>query len=218
MKPSAQPLNRLRLLSLFAAFLSSAYLLQGCAAQSGSISDSSNGQPQPQARNALFPPASKLVSYKIITSKDVPNFHIVEPFLLRGGAPNLRGFQELKKIGVKTVIDLRIAPKHVAAERKMALSLGMTYINLPMSADPPTPKQIDTFLTTSRNPSDQKVYVHCQYGADRTGCMVGIYREKFDGWAYPRTYAEMRRYGFKRYLHKLANTVRKFAPVEKGKR
>lgn len=144
--------------------------------------------------------------------KRIPNFHVVEPFLLRGAAPSAEGIAALKTLGVKTVIDLRIAPKHVAAERRLVESAGMRYMNLPMSAQPPSQKEIDTFLKTVEDPQKQPVYVHCQYGADRTGCMVGIYREVFEGWSFPKTYMEMRKYGFKPYLHKLQATVQRYSP------
>ncbi len=150
-----------------------------------------------------------------VTRADVPNFAMVTPTILRGGAPTKKGFEELKHAMVKTVIDLRIAPMHVRAERKVVQSLGMTYINLPMSGDPPTAKQIATWLRLSRDKSAARVYVHCQHGADRTGCMVGIYREKYQGWSYDRAYKEMRKYGFNPVWVRLSGTVKKFAPSTK---
>ncbi len=147
-----------------------------------------------------------------ITPKDVPNFHIVTPFLLRGGAPTLKGLEELKKAGVKTVVDLRIAPMHVAAERKEVEKLGMKSINYPMSGDPPTLKEQKEWIALVQSPNAYRIYVHCQHGADRTGCLVGIYREKFQGWSYPKAYAEMRKYGFNPHWTGLSSTVKKYAP------
>lgn len=166
-------------------------------------------------RSAL-PQATQPTSFNAVALREahqtLSNFHVVEPFLLRGAAPTPKGVSCLKALGVKTVIDLRIAPKHVAAERKLVEAAGMRYVNLPMSAEPPTQKEIDTFLTIVRDPDREPVYVHCQYGADRTGCMVGLYREIYEGWNYQKTYSEMRKYGFKPYLHKLAATVQKYQP------
>ena len=99
-------------------------------------------------------------------------------------------------MGVKTVIDLRIAPKTVKREGAAARAMGFRWINLPMGSDPPTPSQVATLLAALKQAPASPVFVHCQHGADRTGCMLGIYRETQQGWAFPRTYAEMRQYGF----------------------
>jgi protein tyrosine/serine phosphatase len=89
----------------------------------------------------------------------------------------------------------------------------MKWINLPMSDEPPRPKQVETLLAALRNAGHEPVFVHCQHGADRTGCMIGIYRETQQGWDYARTYQEMRKYGFKPYLRKLATSVKQRAPI-----
>jgi protein tyrosine/serine phosphatase len=141
-------------------------------------------------------------------SPDLPNFHAVAPGIYRGAAPTVAGLQRLRAMGVHTVIDLRIAPKTVRKEKAEAERLGFKWINLPMSGDPPTQKQVDTLLASLRAAPRDPVFVHCQHGADRTGCMLGIYRVTQQGWSYDRTYKEMRQYGFKPHYTKLAEAVR----------
>ena len=145
-------------------------------------------------------------------TQDLPNFHAVAPGIYRGAAPTPEGLRRLKSMGVHTVIDLRIAPKTVRKEKEAAQRLGLNWINLPMSGDPPTKAQVDTMLAALRNAAHDPVFVHCQHGADRTGCMLGIYRETQQGWSYDQTYKEMRKYGFKPYYIKLADAVRQRAP------
>ena len=139
---------------------------------------------------------------------DLPNFHTVAPGIYRGAAPTSAGLQRLRAMGVRTVIDLRIAPKTVRKEKVEAERLGFKWINLPMSGDPPTQKQVDTLLATLNGAAREPVFVHCQHGADRTGCMLGIYRVSRQGWSYDQTYKEMRKYGFKPHYTKLADAVR----------
>ncbi len=139
---------------------------------------------------------------------DLRNFHAVAPGLWRGAAPSEAGLERLKAMGVKTVIDLRISPKLVRREGAEARALGFRWINLPMGADPPTPKQVATFLSALDRAPAEPVFVHCQHGADRTGCMVGIYRVTRQGWAFPRAYAEMRRDGFDPRWGRLREAVR----------
>ena len=143
---------------------------------------------------------------------NLPNFATVHPGLMRGAAPTDVGLQKLKAMGVKTIVDLRIAPKTVAKEKAQATSLGMTFVNIPMGANPPTPKQVANWLSIANAASPQTpVFVHCQHGADRTGEMVGIYREVHDGWPFAQTYLEMRHYGFKKSYAMLAANVKKYA-------
>ena len=141
-------------------------------------------------------------------NKALPNFHPVAPGIWRGAAPTDAGLKQLKAMGVKTIIDLRISPKLVKVEGAQARALGFQWINLPMGAEPPTAAQVKTFLATLDLAPDAPVFVHCQHGADRTGCMVGIYRELRQGWDFPKTWAEMRQDGFDRRWHKLTAAVR----------
>jgi protein tyrosine/serine phosphatase len=144
-------------------------------------------------------------------SANVPNFHTVAPGIYRGAAPTDAGFKQLKAMGIKTIIDLRIAPRLVKKERAEALSLGFTWINLPMGSDPPTKKQVAVFLSTVKQAPSKPVFVHCQHGADRTGCMIGIWRETSQGWPFAQTFAEMRRYGFNPRWQHLTDAVKERA-------
>ncbi len=127
---------------------------------------------------------------------DLPNFHPVAPGIWRGAAPTDAGLRQLKAMGVKTIIDLRIAPKTVKKEGVYARALGFRWINLPMGSDPPTSKQVSTLLTALKLAPSEPVFVHCQHGADRTGCMIGIFRETQQGWTFMQAYREMRQDGF----------------------
>jgi tyrosine-protein phosphatase SIW14 len=147
-------------------------------------------------------------------SAALPNFRQVTETIYRGGAPTLQGLKTLQGMGIRTIIDLRISPKDVKIEKARALELGFTWINLPMGSEPPTQKQVDTLLATLAKAEEEPVFVHCQHGADRTGCMLGIYRVAVQGWTYPQAYAEMRKYGFKPYYTKLANAVKTRAKAQ----
>jgi protein tyrosine/serine phosphatase len=140
-------------------------------------------------------------------AEDLPNFHQVGPGIYRGAAPTEAGLQKLKAMGVHTIIDLRIAPKTVKKEKIAAQALGFHWINLPMGGDPPTQKEVDTLLATLKKAPGEPVYVHCQHGADRTGCMIGIYRVTQQHWTWQPTFAEMRKYGFNPHWTKLSGVV-----------
>jgi protein tyrosine/serine phosphatase len=139
---------------------------------------------------------------------DLPNFHPVAPGIYRGAAPTEAGLERLKRMGVHTIVDLRISPREVKKERKEAESLGFQWVNLPMGSDPPTSRQVSRFLEIMDHASVDPVFVHCQHGADRTGCMVGIWRGTRDRWDFPRIWKEMRRYGFDPRWKRLTEAVR----------
>jgi protein tyrosine phosphatase (PTP) superfamily phosphohydrolase (DUF442 family) len=138
---------------------------------------------------------------------DLPNFAQVAPGIYRGAAPTEAGLRRLKAMGVRTLIDLRIERRGQQEEAAWAAALGMERIRLPMGREAPTKKQVETFLATLDRAPQAPVFVHCQHGADRTGAMIGIWRVTRQGWAFDRTYAEMRRYGFKPFLTALKQSV-----------
>ena len=154
---------------------------------------------------------------------DLPNFHVVHDYLLRGSEPSSQGLKTLKALGVDEIVDLRAPTAKALAEKAEAKSLGMKYINLPMSSQPPTEQQVMTFLKAvdekaqlaKEHLSDDKgtkyphsVFVHCAHGSDRTGCMVGIWRVSRDHWTYDQAYKEMRKYYFGPQYKQLAQAVK----------
>jgi len=143
---------------------------------------------------------------------DLPNFHKVHDFLYRGGEPTDAGLEKLKAMGVKTIIDLRGHQDRCAQESRRAAELNLRYLNLPMSSQSPTPRQIKTFLQeveeAAHDMEAAPVFVHCAHGSDRTGCMVGIWRVTHDNWSWDKTYKEMRQYYFNPKFTRLSEAVR----------
>lgn len=147
--------------------------------------------------------------------QDLPNYHEVYPYLYRGGEPTDAGLEQLKKMGVEKIIDLRGAGPIPEAEKKEVEKLGMRYLNLPMDFHAPTKDQVQTFLQSIEEAKENKgdkraVFVHCQHGSDRTGCMVGIWRVTHDGWNYEEAYKEMRKYYFTPKFTHLSGAVKEY--------
>jgi len=144
--------------------------------------------------------------------EDLPNFHEVHPFLYRSGEPTEAGLKKLKEMGVKTLIDLRAPSERHFDEDEAAKKLGMKYIMLTMTSEPPAQKQVDTLIgkikEAQKAPEKGSVLVHCAHGSDRTGCMIGIWRVTQEGWSYEDAYREMRKYWFTPKFTKLAESVK----------
>lgn len=143
----------------------------------------------------------------------IRNFHMVEPYLYRGGQPVKEGFMALKDLGVKTVLCLRWGKKVIAAEKASVESFGMVFISMPLNYwNLPKPETIDNFLELIDNSEHHPVYVHCLHGSDRTGILIAIFRMFRQGWSFNQSYDEMRKYGFHRFrLQNFKWWLRKFS-------
>lgn len=133
----------------------------------------------------------------------VPNGGKINDSLLRGAQPRQDGVQQLKNLGVTTIVDLRAEdPGRATWERQQAESLGMRFVSIPLDGwNPPSNEQIAQFLALFRNNPKEKVYVHCRYGEDRTGVFVAAYRMAMDGWQPQQAMNEMYYFGFNGMWH-----------------
>jgi len=125
----------------------------------------------------------------------IKNFGQMDDRFFRGAQPKESDYKDLAQLGIRTIIDLREDPE--AYEKRMAESLGMTYVNIPMIAKKyPTSEATELFLKTVNDPSTGKFFVHCAGGRHRTGVMGAIYRFKFYNWNFDQVYKEMKQYDF----------------------
>ncbi len=141
-------------------------------------------------------------------SQAIPRFDQVAEGFYRGGQPRRQGFEYLKQLGVKTVINLR-AEDQEAEEVK---SLGLHYVHIPMSPWGRVPEaKIQMFFQVMRDHDSYPVFVHCERGADRTGFMVGLYRIAFQDWSADRAYEEARAHGMYPWYLSLKHQLYSFA-------
>lgn len=123
----------------------------------------------------------------------LPNLYKVSDGLYRGAQPTAGGLPELKKLGVKTVVNLRESN----GDQAQLSELGVAYEHIPMSAFSPKDDDVVRFLRIAGNRGNGPVFVHCQRGADRTGLMCAVYRVAVQGWTKDDAIAEMSQGGFR---------------------
>lgn len=136
----------------------------------------------------------------------LPNLYRVSDRLLRGAQPDEHGFDLLRRLGVRTVINVRPGRE----EGELCLRNGLRYVEIPMRAWSFDERDVVRFLEIASSADHAPVFVHCRRGADRTGMLVAVYRVVIEGWTKEAALEEMTRgpYGYNRMWHKLRRFVR----------
>ena len=130
-----------------------------------------------------------------VSGVTIENFGKINDNYYRGSQPNQEEFAQLKRLGIKTVIDLR--EDYKKNEETSVRDLGMNYVRIPLRTRvAATEEQWKYFLGLVNDPANQPVYVHCKGGRHRTGAMTAIYRITHDGWSADQAYQEMKDYDF----------------------
>src|SRR5579859_7637452 len=126
----------------------------------------------------------------------------IDDSLFRGAQPQTEGIKQLKNLGITTIVDLRGEGRdQIENERKQAESLGMRFVNISVSGwSPPANDQIAQFLSLFKN-RNEKIFVHCRFGDDRTGVFVAAYRMTADHWSPDQALKEMYFFGFNGFWH-----------------
>jgi protein tyrosine/serine phosphatase len=123
--------------------------------------------------------------------------------LFRGAQPDLPSLSVLKNLGVTTIVDLRgDSPETTRKERDAATALGLRFVSIPVGGfATPTDSQMAEFFSVLRESPAPIVFVHCEYGRDRTGTFVAAYRMAFQNWTTDEAMTEMMTFGFHRTWH-----------------
>ena len=124
---------------------------------------------------------------KPMQMKGVPNLHKVSDALYRSAQPSVEGMNNLKTMGIETVVNLR----SFHSDREEIGDTGLAYEHIYMKAWHPEEKEAVRLLQIVTNPRRVPVIVHCQYGADRTGSMCALYRVAVQGWSKEEAIKEM---------------------------
>ena len=128
-------------------------------------------------------------------SQGIGNFGKINESLYRGAQPDEAGIKNLKALGVKTIINLRLSQEVVKAEEIEARSQGIVYTNIPLAGmGRPTQAEMTNILSLIAT-LPAPVFVHCQHGCDRTGTVIACYRIQHDRWSGEEALREAEKYG-----------------------
>jgi tyrosine-protein phosphatase SIW14 len=157
----------------------------------------------PFRQTAVSRSSSSPAIAKKISIPGISNAAEVSTSLFRGAQPQIDSLDELKKIGITTIVDLRSESAGLRErERAKAESLGIHFVSIPVKGfATPTSEQLAEYFALLRQAPLQKVFVHCRYGEDRTGVFIAAYRIAFDRWTADQAYSEMLDFGFNHDWH-----------------
>ncbi len=123
------------------------------------------------------------------------NFGRVNENYFRGSQPKSEDMRDLKRYGIKTVIDLR--NDRLDEAEGWAKGAGLQYFHIPFSTKKPaTSEEIAHYLSIVNDPQNWPIYVHCKGGRHRTGEMTAIYRITAQNWTADQAYKEMQSFDF----------------------
>jgi protein tyrosine phosphatase (PTP) superfamily phosphohydrolase (DUF442 family) len=97
------------------------------------------------------------------TVPGITNYARVESTVACAGAITKEVVPEIKKMGYKSIVNLRLASEagaNVELEGEAARSVGLTYIHIPYNAANPDPAVVDAFLKAITTPGVEPAFIH----------------------------------------------------------
>ena len=110
-----------------------------------------------------------LISTAAMTSPQevapIRNFVRISDEFCTGAQPRLEHLEKLKADGVKSILNLRPAAEHRAAEEEAKVKeLGLRYFNIPVVFGEPKEEQVEEFLKITDDSENRPIFIHCAAG------------------------------------------------------
>jgi len=97
------------------------------------------------------------------TVPGIVNYARVESTVACAGAITTEAVPEIKRLGYKSIINLRLASEpgaNIEEATAAAKAAGITYIHIPFNATNPDPAVVDAFLKAIRTPGTEPAFIH----------------------------------------------------------
>ncbi len=141
-----------------------------------------------------------------VQSQHLKNFYRLDEKVYRSAQPDRKGFEELKRLGIRNVLSFR---DHHADDRD-AKGLGLTLHRIKMEAGEIKDEQVAEalrFIKRAKGP----VLIHCWHGSDRTGLISALYRILYQNWSKDEAIEELMKggYGYHSLYRNIPEYIRK---------
>ena len=109
--------------------------------------------------------------------KDIYNYWFYDEKLSSSGMPTADQMKSVAEAGVQVVINLapHDVPQALPDESELVQSLGMEYINIPVTWRAPEPETVARFMDAMDAHMDKKIHVHCEANY-RASAFIMMYR------------------------------------------
>lgn len=131
----------------------------------------------------------------------IRNFVRLNNDFCTGAQPRLEHLEKLKADGVKSILNLRPAGEHRAAEEEAKVKeLGLQYFNIPVVFGEPKEEQVAEFFKITDERNNFPIFIHCAAGI-RVGAFWLIRRVLRDGWTLEAAEKEADQIGLRESPH-----------------
>ncbi|MGI9450492.1 MAG: protein tyrosine phosphatase family protein [Geminicoccaceae bacterium] len=103
------------------------------------------------------------------------NYLRAAPYIGTAGLIADAGFEEAKRLGFRTVINLNTAEEGATEEDGRVREAGLGYVSIEVATKAPTSAEVEAFAGHVNDPENYPILVHC-VSSNRVGAMWALYR------------------------------------------
>jgi tyrosine-protein phosphatase SIW14 len=126
-----------------------------------------------------------------VSAEHLKNFYKLDDKVYRSAQPDRKAFLELKKLGIRNVLNFR----DYHSDNDEAKGTAINLYRVKMEAGEITDDKVIEALRIIKE-AEGLILIHCWHGSDRTGLISAMYRIVFLGWSKEEAIDELMHGGY----------------------